>query len=236
MVKFEAAVYLAEIHPHNHNLFVCSLFEDHPYLVDITNPVPIKHMLPSQPLDVEKDVKSLTMVTIFSINGNHIIAGTSKGYINIIETATRKIIHSTKLTPGLITLLRLTPNGRQMLVNSTDRAIRVVDMPDLSIVRAIDSIPDLEQQQTDSIEDPDLDADPDHPTNGINPATLPENIHLQVTNKFQDLVNRQQWNDCAFSHTSFSTTSTMTPITPNASTTADYVTASTYMKRDIYVW
>lgn len=202
----------------------------------MTDPIPIKHILPSQPLDIEKDIKSLTMVTIFSINGNHIIAGTSKGYINIIETATRKIIHSTKLTPGLITLLRLTPNGRQMLVNSTDRAIRVVSMPDLSIVRPIDSISDLERQQANSMDDPDLDADSDHPSSGIDPATLPENIHLQISNKFQDLVSRQQWNDCAFSHTSFSTTSTLTPLTPNTSTTADYVTASTYMKRDIYVW
>ncbi|KAK5091597.1 chromatin binding protein [Lithohypha guttulata] len=223
--KFAAPIYLAELHPSNHNLFVCSLFEDHPYLVDLTNVDPIKYRLPTKPIDQDDTAaKQQTTSTVFSVQGNHIISGTSKGYINIIETATRKIIHSTKLSSGLISLIRLTTNGRQMLVNSTDRIIRVVDMPDLSIIRPIDSIPsDLAHTTADS---PPQDPDHDHEDNMINPATLPSYIHLHTSHKFQDLVNRLRWNDTAFSHISSASGSGM----------ADYVTASTYMKRDIYIW
>lgn len=192
----------------------------------MTVEVPVKHRLPTLPLDVDIDAssKQQTTSTVFSIKGNHIISGTSKGYINIIETETHKIIHSTKLSTGLISLIRLTPNGRQMLVNSTDRIIRVVEMPDLSIIRPIDSIPPEQLNNSTPRDDsPDPGADLDD-ANNINPATLPSYIHLHTSHKFQDLVNRLRWNDTAFSHISSSTG------------TADYVTASTFMKRDIYIW
>lgn len=207
-VKFEAPIYTAELHPYNRNLFVASLFEDRPYLVDITESIPVKRVLPTTPLSDEglsrADNKQATTSAIFSVLGNHIITGTSKGYINILETESRKIIHSTKISAGLISLLRLTSNGRQLLANSTDRIIRTVNLPDLSIIRPSSS--------------PPVDED-DHP----DPATLAENIHLAIEHKFQDLVNRLRWNHCAFSHSS-------------STGIADYVTASTYMKKDIYIW
>lgn len=205
-----------------------SLFEDHPYLVDTTQPKPTKHLLPTTPLDLSPTSdKQQTTASIFSSDGTFIIAGTSKGFINLIETANLKIIHSTKLSSGLISLLRLTSNGRQMLVNSTDRIIRVVDMPDLSQIRpstapAPDPTKQQQQQNGDEDDTPSLQD--------------PSTIHLHTSHKFQDLVNRLRWNDCAFSHTSVTTTSTLSSITPISKTTADYVVASTYMKRDIYIW
>lgn len=45
-----------------------------------------------------------------------------------------------------------------------------------------------------------------------------ENMRLEVEHKFQDVVNRLSWN-----HVSFSST-------------GEYVTASTWMNHDIYVW
>ncbi len=183
------------------------MFEDRPYLVDIAETIASKRVLPTTPLSDDDlpraDNKQATTSAIFSVLGNHIITGTSKGYINILETESRKIIHSTKISTGLISLLRLTTNGRQILANSTDRIIRTINLPDLSLIRASNS------PQTES----------EHP----DPATLAENIHLTIEHKFQDLVNRLRWNHCAFSHSS------VTGI-------ADYVTASTYMKKDIYIW
>ncbi|KAL4909763.1 hypothetical protein BDW74DRAFT_43419 [Aspergillus multicolor] len=201
-VRFEAPVYIAELHPYNHLLFVASLFEDQPVLVDISSPKPIKRILPSAPFrappskDEEVDPavaakqaaqgpKHSTCVTVFTALGNHIIAGTSKGWINIIETQTCTTIHSTKLCAGVIILLRLASNGRDVLVNSSDRVIRTILMPDLSQLGI-----DLE----------------------------PTNIKLQVEHKFQDVVNRLSWN-----HVSFSST-------------GEFVTASTFMNPDIYVW
>ncbi|OAP64105.1 hypothetical protein AYL99_00077 [Fonsecaea erecta] len=211
-VKFEAPIYTAELHPYNHKLFVASLFEDRPYLVDITDAIPVKRVLPTTPLSdsiPRSENKQATTSAIFSVLGNHIITGTSKGYINILETESRKIIHSTKISTGLISLLRLTTNGRQLLANSTDRIIRTINLPDLSLI-----VPSTAPATDPSSSDDHHDRDP---------ATLAENIVLTVEHKFQDLVNRLRWNHCAFSHSS-------------STGIADYVTASTYMKKDIYIW
>jgi COMPASS component SWD1 len=206
---------MAEMHPYNRNLFVVSLFEDKPYLVDTTNVIPVKHKLPTTPLTdsilPKSELKQATTSAIFSVQGNHIITGTSKGYLNIIETQSRRIIHSTKLSSGLISLLRLTTNGRALLVNSTDRIIRVVEIPDLSRIQP--SSGPLQANEAPK------DASPSEP----NPETLAENIHLPTSHKFQDLVNRLRWNHTAFSHSA-------------TTGTADYVAASTYMKKDIYIW
>jgi COMPASS component SWD1 len=183
-------------------LFVASLFEDQPVLVDLSSPKPVKHILPSAPLrpqlnnseetdptatakQAAQDAKHSTCVTVFTAWGNHIIAGTSKGWINIIETQTCTTIHSTRLCNGVIILLRLASNGRDLLVNSSDRVIRTILMPDLSQLGV------------------ELD---------------PSNIKLEVEHKFQDVVNRLSWNHVAFS------------------STGEFVTASTFMNPDIYIW
>ncbi|KAJ9272731.1 hypothetical protein DTO212C5_992 [Paecilomyces variotii] len=201
-VRFEAPVYIAELHPFNHWLFVASLFEDQPVLVDISTSKPIKRILPSAPLrpqlpngeeldpaaaakQAAQDAKHSTCVSIFTALGNHIIAGTSKGWINIIETQTCTTIHSTRLCNGVVILLRLASNGRDLLVNSSDRVIRTILLPDLSQLGV-----------------------------GLDPA----NIKLEVEHKFQDVVNRLSWNHVAFS------------------STGEFVTASTFMNPDIYVW
>ena len=165
-------------------------------LVDISTSTPIKRQLPSAPkrsrIDREElsekqaaqDAKQNTCVTIFTSLGNHIIAGTNKGWLNIIETESCQTIYSTRLcNNGIIILLRLTASGREMVSNSSDRVIRTIPIPDLSQI--------------------DLDID---------------SVNLEVEHKFQDVVNRLSWNHVAFS------------------STGEYVTASTYMNHDIYVW
>ena len=176
-------------------LFVASLFEDQPMLVDISSTTPIKRQLPSAPRrpqmdgdeinekQAAQDAKHTTCITIFTSLGNHIIAGTSKGWLNIIETESCQTLHSTRLCNGIVIYLRLTASGRDMVSNSSDRVIRTVPMPDLSQVH--------------------LDVN---------------NIKIEVEHKFQDVVNRLSWNHVAFS------------------STGEYVTASTYMNHDIYVW
>ena len=103
--------------------------------------------------------------------------------MNIIDTATRQVQYSTRLTNNLIIFIRTTASGRDIVVNSSDRIIRTLHLPDLT--------------------DPKVDF---------------ENMRLEVEHKFQDVVNRLSWN-----HVSFSST-------------GEYVTASTWMNHDIYVW
>lgn len=115
-------------------------------LVDISGTVPVKRKLPSTPrrlrVDGEdinekqaaQDAKQTTCVTIFTSLGNHIIAGTSKGWLNVLETESCSVIHSHKLCTGVIIFLRLTASGRDMVCNASDRVIRTIPVPDLSLV------------------------------------------------------------------------------------------------------
>ena len=115
-------------------------------LVDISGTAPIKRQLPSAPRrpqndgeevnekQATQDAKQSTCVTIFTALGNHIIAGTSKGWLNIIETETCRTIHSTRLCNGVVIFLRLTLSGRDMVSNSSDRVIRTIPIPNFSQV------------------------------------------------------------------------------------------------------
>ncbi|KAL8765032.1 MAG: hypothetical protein Q9209_007758 [Squamulea sp. 1 TL-2023] len=177
-VRFEAPVYIAELHPTNPFLFVASLFEDQPLLVDISNCIPLKHQLSSVPkrpkLDradlnekqALQDARQSTCVTVFTAQGDHIIAGTNKGWLNIIEVKSQDIVHSTRLCNGIMILLRLTPSGRDIVSNSSDRVIRTIPIPNLSQAG--------------------LDMD---------------TIKIEVEHKFQDVVNRLSWNHVVFSST-----------------------------------
>ena len=159
-------------------LFVASLFEDQPVLVDILGTVPLKRQLPSTPKrpladgedlnekQAAQDAKQVTCVTIFNALGTHVIAGTSKGWLNIIDIDSLSIIHSSRLCAGLIIFLRLSASGREMVCNASDRVIRTIPVPDLS------------QEHMD-----------------VN------YIKIEVEHKFQDVVNRLAWNHVTFSST-----------------------------------
>ncbi|KZZ93788.1 WD40 repeat-like-containing domain protein [Moelleriella libera RCEF 2490] len=145
-VRFRAPAYIAELHPWNHFQFVASLFEEQPVLVDITEPDDVKHTLPSVPRrlntdgdaalkekQAKEDAKEKTTSAIWTATGDHVIAGTSKGKINIIDAKDLEIIYSEKLCSGIITTLRITTSGRDLLVNSQDRIIRTFRIPNLSV-------------------------------------------------------------------------------------------------------
>ncbi|KAI9047549.1 hypothetical protein LZ554_008265 [Drepanopeziza brunnea f. sp. 'monogermtubi'] len=179
MVRFEAPVYIAELHPWNHLMFVAALFEDQPLLVDISNPRVVKMNIPTapkrtkfdgdEPINEKQaalDAKQSTTVAVFTATGDHILAGTNKGWLNVIEVSSRTTIYSTKITAGVVVYLRLTSSGRDVVVNASDRIIRTIPLPNFSA--------------------PDLD---------------PDTIDIEVEHKFQDVVNRLSWNHVAFSST-----------------------------------
>ncbi|KAB5566991.1 SWD1-like protein [Coniochaeta sp. 2T2.1] len=178
-VRFRAPVYGAELHPYNHNLFTVALFEEQPLLVDVTDSVAVRYVLPSVPkrLNVEadaatrekqakEDARHTTTAIVWTSSGDHILAGTNKGRLNIIDAQTREIIYYEKICGGIVTTLRLTENGKDLLVNAQDRIIRTFHIPNLSAA--------------------DLD---------------PDTIAIPLEHKFQDVVNRLSWNHVAFSAT-----------------------------------
>jgi COMPASS component SWD1 len=109
----------------------------------MTNEIPHKQILPSAPKratfdgdDHEKqaaqDAKQVTCVTVFTASGNHIVSGTNKGWLNVIETLTCETVYSTRLSTSVLVLIRLTSSGRDMVINCTDRIIRTVKMGKLA--------------------------------------------------------------------------------------------------------
>lgn len=160
--------------------FVAAVFEDHPVLVDASQPIDVKRVLPSAPKrnntegdsaatkekQAKEDAKQMTTCAVWTRAGDYIISGTSKGKVNIIDTKTLEIIYTEKVCTGAITSLRITGSGRDLLVNSQDRIIRTLRIPNLTV------------------EDLDVDT-----------------IQLSLEHKFQDVVNKLSWNHVAFGAT-----------------------------------
>jgi COMPASS component SWD1 len=180
-VRLQAAIFIAELHPKDHMVFVAALFEDQPVLVDMKNAKnhkPDIKQLPSAPRrsQIERenatekqnaqDAKQTTTVTVFTPSGEHIIAGTNKGWLNIISTEKHEVLYSMRLTNNIIVFIRLTPSGRDAVINSSDRIVRTIHLPELA-----------------------------------NPKLDFGTLQLEVEHKFQDLVQKLSWNHVSFSST-----------------------------------
>ena len=75
----------------------------------------------------------MTTAIIWTAAGDHILAGTNKGRLNVIDARTREIIYFEKICGGIVTTLRLDhESGKALLVNAQDRIIRTFLLPDLS--------------------------------------------------------------------------------------------------------
>jgi len=136
-----APVFIAELHPHNHLTYVAARFENQPVIADMSQSVVRKRILSSVPQKTDdqvsekqaaQDAKHFTTVTVFTPSGKHIIAGTTKGWLNIIETETGDIIYTTRLSPKALLLLRISASGRDLLINAADTIIRTVKLPDFA--------------------------------------------------------------------------------------------------------
>ena len=78
------------------------------------------------------DAKHFTTVAAFTANGSYIITGTTKGWLNVIDTKTRETVYSTRLCSKAILLIRLSSSGRDLLVNAADTIIRTIKLPDFA--------------------------------------------------------------------------------------------------------
>lgn len=125
--------------------FVAALYEEVPVLVDMTELNETTYALPSAPKrnnadadastkekHAKEDAKQMTTVTIYAADGRHVISGTTKGRVNIIDARTREMIYSEKVCGGVIVTMRLSGSGRDILINAADRIIRTVHLPNLA--------------------------------------------------------------------------------------------------------
>jgi len=115
-------------------------------LVDITDAGDIKYVLPSvqrrphteadaatREKQAKEDSRHMTTAIVYTATGDHLLAGTSKGRLNIIDARTREIIYSERIAGGVVTTLRITESGKELLVNAQDRIIRTFHVPNLSL-------------------------------------------------------------------------------------------------------
>lgn len=75
----------------------------------------------------------MTTTAIYTATGEHILAGTNKGNLNVIDASTQEIIYThPRVCAGVVTTLKLTRSGRELLVNGGDKIIKTFHVPDLS--------------------------------------------------------------------------------------------------------
>lgn len=192
-VTCDGPVWGASINPRNPLQFIASLYEDLAIFVDFQheNPLPsdIKvTQLNSTPKSHEAPAetnKHLTLVSIFTPDGTYIFLGTNKGWLNVISTDTLTTVHSIKITNSNIKNIIICPNGRKLAINSSDRIIRQMNLPDLINVKD------------------------------------PEQWDFEIEHKYQDVVNKLQWNSVSFNHN------------------GEFLVASTFgtqSSQDLYIW
>lgn len=135
-VNLGAPVYIAELHPANYLQCVAALYEYRPVLADFTDRLHVRQLaLPNLPRRApheeggeKADAKHFTTVAAFTPTGSHIITGTTKGWLNVISSATQETVYSTRLCSKPILLIRLSSSGRDLLVNASDTIILTITL------------------------------------------------------------------------------------------------------------
>lgn len=139
-VNMGAPVYIADLHPKDHFKCVAALYEYRPAVAEFPDKKVRQLPLPNLPkrapheqeANEKADAKHFTTVAAFTATGSHVITGTTKGWLNIINTETRETVYSTRLCSKPILLIRLSSSGRDLLVNASDTIIRTIKLPDFS--------------------------------------------------------------------------------------------------------
>jgi len=146
-IEFESAILSSQMHPKSSRFCIVCPHLDTPVLVELETGE--KKVLPvEEDEDEKKGISSNDNNDGFSVNqtnnankhgtvavfnkiGNKIYCGNSKGIITIIETETMKILSSFKVaSSSAIKSIHFSRSGKQFLVNSADRIIRVFEGED----------------------------------------------------------------------------------------------------------
>ncbi|ODV76763.1 compass histone methyltransferase subunit [Suhomyces tanzawaensis NRRL Y-17324] len=135
---FDGPIWQATMHPKNHEIFSASLFEDEPVLVSggVVKRLPTGSVSSTTQDDDDEPRKKRkerhnTLVTAFSVDGNFLFTGTSKGWLNVIAVDRVELVHSEKMANANVKNLVVSANGRKLAINTSDRIIRQVNLPDM---------------------------------------------------------------------------------------------------------
>lgn len=166
--NFHTPVWHSEFNPMDSSEFIVARFEEAPLLVDSKGEMNVIQ-------------EGLVSVVKFHTSGKYIFTGTNKGVLSVVKREGLKCLSELKISTSAIRNIVVSNNGKKLGLNSSDRIIRQINLPE---------------------------ADLDFWTGEI-----------EIENKYQDIVNRIQWNSIYFSDNS------------------EYLIASAHgSSHSIYVW
>lgn len=217
-VIFESPVWFAEMHPKDPFIFIASIFNSEPVLVDwhdaenvMEVKLPTEPFIPSdndeedegqveeeQRLKRRKKLNDLVLCLTFAFDAGYIFTGTSKGWLNILQYRRNvedsdkcqfHTIYSQKATSSHIKQIAVTEKNYKIFINCSDRIIRQLSIAE----EFVNDTPKWLKTRDEEFE---------------------------IEHKYQDVVNRLQWNSVTTNHN------------------GDYLIASTYGSgaHDIYMW
>ncbi|GMM38546.1 COMPASS subunit protein [Saccharomycopsis crataegensis] len=238
-IIFESAVWTAQLHPTNTFVFVCTIFNDDPVYVDWSNEndirilkIPTTPYQPEQSLTSDKNEdgdkhieepepkkqkksKDLAFCVKFAYNGKLMFMGTNKGWLNIISnfdnSSWLKTIYSQKICSSHAKQIVISEKTSKIFVNCSDRIIRQLSIHEDFITKYLKNPSEPTKDEGKS---------EDSEASGASATENNENDEFEIELKYQDVVNRLQWNSITINHN------------------GEYLIASTYGSgaHDIYMW
>ncbi|CAD6888322.1 unnamed protein product [Tilletia laevis] len=181
-----------------------------------SSPVP-HYPLPPDPLPAITLDSSAYTTAVFTPDGKFVFAGTSKGYLHVIDPQTGKTIAKLSATaPSGIRELAFDRTGNKLVINATDRTIRTFLVEyDHGVLsphgRSTWPFPppitsDLQHEtdtktavESESNMDLDSAAAAADTAEDNNPHASPNAVVLMPVHKLIDLVNRTPWNGIGWS-------------------------------------
>lgn len=131
-MTFESAVLGAQLHPKESHTCVVSAVMEPPLLCNLKDgtrtPLPLRDDAPPDGQSTEKASAPGQVAVAFTKNGEHCFAGDDRGYLHLIDIAKRELVEAISVGKTSIKGLQLSRNGKHLLVNSTDRKIRLFDV------------------------------------------------------------------------------------------------------------
>jgi COMPASS component SWD1 len=124
-LKFDTPVKFACFHPKKKTLILVCPQKHLPYLVNLENEIEEERKLVR--IDREEIAAKTDYLACFSRDGEKIYFGSSKGNIYVYDVHNNMSIESLKINTGSSTIknIHISRKGKDLLVNSSDRQIRV---------------------------------------------------------------------------------------------------------------
>ncbi|KAG8850263.1 chromatin binding protein [Tulasnella sp. 330] len=199
-IRFDTPVSGASFHPRNSKIILVTLSTHQCFVVDLRKKRDGRTELSDIPatdgtvngtegqngLSAGGSHKAAISVARFSPNGKTIWAGTTYGTLLVYNTRTKDLMHRIKVANNCsIKHMEFDRAGNFLVMNSTDRMVRVYEIQTSSTTDALEESPAPVPNGSSSSESP---SEPSSPTDVV-----------ELIQKLQDPIQKSPWNAVSFS-------------------------------------